>query len=95
MTGFKENPERKSQQNFILRHSESLGIKRRRPMKPEKQALNAKPRAPRLRTTRYFVCNSKNEKVPVCMESFKNILNLSRFRMNLLTMKDLMNDEIN
>lgn len=64
-------------------------------MKPEKQALNAKPRAPRLRTTRYFVRNSKNEKVPVCMESFKNILNLSRFRMNLLTMKNFMNDEIN
>lgn len=64
-------------------------------MKPEKQALNAKPRAPRLRSTRYFVRNSKNEKVVVCMESFKNILNQSRFRMNLLTMKDFMNDKIN
>lgn len=95
MTGFIENLRDNLSKNFILRHSQSLGINRRRPMKPEKQALNAKPKAPRLRTTRYFVRNSKNEKVPVCMESFKNILNLSRFRMNLLTMKDFMNDEIN
>lgn len=91
---FYKNNDRQYQQNFILRYSETVQIRRRRPMKPAKQAANAKPRKPRVRTTRYFVKNSKNEKVPVCMESFMDILKVSRFRVNSLTKKDFKNEDI-
>lgn len=45
----------------------------------------AKEKSKLLRTTKYFVRNTRGEKVPVCMESFIAILGVSRYRVNYLT----------
>lgn len=77
---FYKKPERDYQSNFILKFVEVKNVKRRRNRKnktKEKQQL--------LRTTRYFVRSSKGEKVPVCMDSFLDIICFSRFKVNKIT----------
>lgn len=77
---FYKRPDRQFQNEFILRFVEVKNVKRRR-----SRANKTKEKPQLMRTTKYFVRNRSGEKVPVCMNAFISILDVSRFRVNKIT----------
>lgn len=76
--------EKQYQDHFILKHVKIFNCKRRRPGQ-SKNLDNPKCYDSKLRTTKYFVRNVDKEEIPVCSETFKNILQVSRPRINNVT----------
>jgi hypothetical protein len=83
---FYKKCDREYQAHFILKHTEIMNCKRRRPGQ-SKNKENPKSHDPKLRTTRYYVRTANGEQKPVCLQSFLNILQISRFRINNITAK--------
>lgn len=79
-SSFYKRLETEYQNNVILRYEKIKNVHRRRSRKTK-----AKEKSKLLRITKYFVRNTRGEKVPVCMESFIAILGVSRYRVNNLT----------
>lgn len=82
---FYRKPDRSYQNNFVIQHVEIRNIKRRRPKQNKKPGDSVKAYKTQKRTTKYFVRNLNKTKVPVCLEAFKGILEISRFRINNIT----------
>lgn len=80
---FYKKPEREYQNHVVLKFVETYNVSRRRERKSKKGTT---PKAQLSRTTKYFVpTTEKRCKLPVCMETFINILGISRFRVNNIT----------
>jgi len=74
-------PDKKIQDQFILKYVKINIIQRRRERKDKGNSNKSQLD----RTTKYFVRNSEKVLVPVCMDAFLNILHVSRFRVNRIT----------
>lgn len=74
-------PDKKIQDQFILKYVKINIVQRRRERKDKGNSNKSQLD----RTTKYFVRNSEKVLVPVCMDAFLNILHVSRFRVNRIT----------
>lgn len=76
---FYEHKDKKSQDNFLIKHMILAPVKRRR-VSPENATTS-----PSKCSVSYFVRTQKKTMIRVCLNSFINILHISRFRLNNLS----------
>lgn len=83
---FYDQKDKIGQDHFMLKHIETRNVKRRRTFN--------EAYSPRLVQSKYFIRNRQNMLIPVCLKTFLNTLNVSRFRVNLLAKQFHMTGEM-